>query len=300
MELTQLETFLEAAERGSFRRAAEALFITQPSVSARVRALEEELGVPLFHRMGRGVRLTEMGKAYLPFARQSMDSLRQGQDVLESARRASTGVLNMATARAIGTYVLPEILQEFRVRFPDTIAHISVGRSSEVLRMVVDEEVQLGLARCLRHPDISSIHLYDEEIVLVTNSSHAFAERGEASIREVAQEPLILYDPGSSYFVLINQVCRDAGITPRVEMSLDSIEATKQMVELGLGISFLPRSGIRKELESRALTVIPLTEGHRVTLPTCVLVRRAQHYSPTLVAFLRLLEEVYGKRISLN
>ena len=110
MELAQLEVFLEAAERGSFRRAAEALFLTQPSVSARVQALEDELGVPLFHRMARGVRLTDMGKTFLPFAKRSMEALRQGREVLESARHASAGVLSLATARGIGTHVLQDIL----------------------------------------------------------------------------------------------------------------------------------------------------------------------------------------------
>lgn len=299
MELAQLEAFLEAAERGSFRRAAEALFLTQPSVSARVQALEDELGVPLFHRMARGVRLTDMGKTFLPFAKRSMEALRQGREVLESARHASAGVLSLATARGIGTYVLPDILQQFRQDYPGTNVHIRVGRSTEVLQMVADEEVQLGLARSLRHPDVDAIHLYDEEVVLVTHPSHPFAIRGQASIDEVAQEPLILYDPGSSYFVLINQVCREAGISPRVEMNLDSIEATKQMIELGLGISFLARSSVRQGLENGTLTIVPLTRGHRVVLPTCILVRRAQHYSPPVLAFLKLLQRIYGADIPL-
>ena len=294
MDLSQLETFLEAAERGSFRRAAEALYLSQPSVSARLQTLENELGVPLFHRMGRGVRLTEMGKVFLPYAQRSAETLRQGREAVESARRSAAGVLNMATARAIGTYVLPGILQEFKRRHPGIIVHISASRSNEVLQMVLSEDVQLGMARLLGHPDVDAFHLYDEEIVLVTHPGHRFAVHGEASIGQVAEEPLILYDPGSSYFVLIDEVCREAGIEPRVEMNLDSIEATKHMVSLGLGLSFLPRSGVRQELENGLLALIPLTGGHRVVLPTCVMVRRAQHYSPAVLAFLALLGEMYG------
>ena len=116
-------------------------------------------------------------------------------------------------------------------------------------------------------------------------------------MQEVAQEPLILYDPGdpgSSYFLFINRVCRDAGVTPKVEMNLDSVEAAKNMVELGLGISFLPRSGVRQELERGTLVMIRLTEGQQVRLPTYVLLRRGQHYSAPVLAFLRLLREIYG------
>jgi DNA-binding transcriptional LysR family regulator len=299
MELAHLEAFLAAAERGSFRRAAEALHLSQPSLSARVHALEEELGVPLFHRMGRGVRLTEMGKAFRPYTERAMEALRQGRDVIDTTRDASGGVLHIASARAIGTYTLPSILERFRQRYPSINVHISIGRSSNVLQMVVDEEVQLGLSRVLTHPDVVTIHLYDEDVCLATSPRHPFAIRGEASIYEVALEPLILYDRESSYFVLIDQVCREAGISPRVEMTLDSIEATKHLVELGMGISFLPRSGVRHELERGSLCLIPLKEGHLVSLPTSVMVRRAQYYNPTVLAFLNVLHDIYDADISL-
>ena len=299
MELAQLRGFLEAAERGSFRRAAEALQLTQPSLSARVQSLEEELGATLFHRTGRGVRLTEMGRAFMPFAERAMEALRQGRDVIENARDASGGVLNMASARAIGTYTLPSILERFRLRYPNIKVHISIGRSSDVLQMVVNEEVQLGLARALTDPDVVSMRLYDEEIALATSPDHPFAQQGIASIYDVAQEPLILYDRESSYFVLINQVCRAAGISPRVEMTLDSIEATKHLVELGMGVSFLPRSSVRHELERGSLCLIPLAEGHQVSLPTSAIVRRAQHYSPAVLAFMDVLREMYGLNTSL-
>ncbi len=299
MELTQLRAFLEAAERGSFRRAAEALLLTQPSLSARVQSLEAELGVSLFHRMGRGVRLTETGRAFLPYAERAMEALRQGRVVIDNARDAFGGVLNMASARAIGTYTLPTILEKFRLKYPNMKVHINIGRSSDVLQMVVDEEVQLGLARALTDPDVVTMRLYDEEIALATSPDHPFALQGHASIYDVAQEPLILYDRESSYFVLINQVCRAAGISPRVEMTLDSIEATKHLVELGMGVSFLPRSGVRHELERGSLRLIPLTEGHQVSLPTAVMVRRAQHYSPAVLAFMDVLREMYGLDTSL-
>ena len=300
MEFPQLEAFLEAASRGSFRRAADALYLSQPSVSARVQTLEDEVGVALFHRTARGVRLTEMGQVFLPFAQRSMETLRRGREVLESVRQTSAGILNMATARVIGTYVLPETLQKFQHLYPETNLHIKVGGSLDVLQMVVDEEVQLGLARFMEHPDVDALHLYDEEAVLVVHPDHPFAKTGVAAMFAVAQEPLILYDPGdpgSSYFQFINRVCRYAGVTPKVEMNLDSVEAAKNMVQLGLGISFLPRSGVRQELESGTLTLIDVAEVPPVLLPTYVLLRRGQQHGPVVVAFLNLLQETYKVQI---
>ena len=121
-----------------------------------------------------------------------------------------------------------------------------------------------------------------------------------ASLREVVQAPLILYDPGdpgSSYFTFISKLCRKAGVTPKVEMNLDSVEAVRNMVELGLGISFLPRSGVRQSVENGTLAIVPLADRQQVLLPTYVLVRKGQHYSPTVLAFLGLLHQKYGADI---
>lgn len=294
MELGQLEAFIEAARRGNFRQAAEALFISQPSLSARISLLERELGERLFERLGRGVRLTPAGRLFLPYAERALETLRQGREALAAARRAAAGTLQVGCARVIGTYVMPDILTAFRRRYPQVEVHIRTGRSSEVLQLVVDQTIHIGLARALHHPLVWTQRLYDEEVVLVTHPAHPFARAGVATVQQVAEEPLILYDRGSSYFVLIEQVCHEAGIIPRVEMVLDSVEATKRMVERGLGISFLPRSSIREEVRQGRLRVVELADGHRVFLPTAVMVRRAAAYPAAVLAFLDVLAEIYG------
>ena len=138
--------------------------------------------------------------------------------------------------------------------------------------------------------------------MLVVHPEHPFAKTGAAVMAQVAQEPLIVYDPGdpgSSYFQFINRVCRDAGVTPKVEMNLDSVEAAKNMVQLGLGISFLPRGGVRRESDSGSSSLIALAETPAVLLPTCVLLRSGQQHGPAVVAFLKLLQETYGVTIQI-
>lgn len=298
MEISQLQSFLEAAKTGSFRGAARALFLSQPSLSGRIRSLERELRAPLFHRLGRGVRLTEAGEAFRPFAEQVLDSLDLGREAVRHTQDAQQHTITIGSARIIGTYMLPPILERFQRRLPGVSTRIRTGRSSDVVEMVASGVVDVGLSRGLYHPDVHSIHLYNEEIVLVTYLGHPFAQRGHASISEVAREPLILYDPTSTYFLLINQACRQAGIVPQIETTLDNIEATKRMVALGLGISFLPRSAIFAEVKQGSIFPIELLDDQQVHLPTHVLVRRAQHYSPPLLAFLRLLREIHGCDIS--
>jgi len=156
-----------------------------------------------------------------------------------------------------------------------------------VLQMVLDEEVHLGLGRTLSHPELDSTYLYDEEIVFVTHPEHPLAVRGVASVHEIAREPLILYDRESTYYVLITRVCREAGIVPKVIMNLDSVEATKKMIERGLGVSFLPASTIQTELQLGTVASVPIAEGYRVTLPTSAMVRKSSAPNPIADAFIR-------------
>ncbi len=293
MEIGQLEAFLQVVQHHSFSRAAEALELTQPSLSARILALEREIGEPLFQRMGRGVRLTEAGRAFLPYVERALEALRDAMDAVDSTHHESTGKLRIGSARAISAYVLPRILETFHRTHPGVDVAIKTGRSSEVLEMVLSEEVQVGLTRTMVHQDIESRHLYNEHVVLVTHPSHGFAKAGFASIYDVAHEPLILYDKDSSYFVLINKVVREAGIVPNVQMDLDSIEATKRMIERGLGISFLPYNSILTELEQETLATVPLREGHDVVLPTSAMVRKAASHGAVVDAFMHLLYSLY-------
>ena len=295
MEIGQLEAFINVVEFKSFSRAAEAMGLTQPSLSARILSLEKDTGGPLFHRMGRGARLTETGVAFLPYVTRALESLNEARDVLDATQRASSGKLHIGSARAICAYVLPDILKKFHGLYPGIDVSIKTGRSSEVLEMLLSGEVQVGLSRTIVHPDIQAQHIYDEQVVLVTDPSHRFAKLGEASIYDVAHEPLILYDRESSYFVLINRVVREAGIVPNVQMDLDSIDATKRMIERGLGISFLPRNSLRRELEIGTLKTIRIQEGHNVVLPTSVMVRRQSTQGTIVQSFLDLLLSIYSR-----
>ena len=293
MENRQLEAFLHVVQYQSFSRAAEALDLTQPSLSARIISLEKEIGEPLFQRLGRGVRLTEAGRAFQPYVERSLGALKEAIEAVDATHRTSIGKLRIGSARAICAYVLPGILEVFHRTHPGVDIAIKTGRSSEVLDMVLSEEVQIGLTRHLTHQDIDSRHLYNEHVVLVTHPSHRFVRDGAASIYDIAHEPLILYDKESTYFVLINRVVREAGIVPNVQMDLDSIEATKRMIERGLGLSFLPYNSILTEIEQGSLATIPIKEGYNVDLPTSVMVQRTVSHGAVVASFLDLLYSLY-------
>ena len=277
----------------NFSKAAAEIGVTQPSLSARILALEAELGEPLFHRIGRGVRLTDAGRAFLPYVQRAMDTLKTGREAVDASKTASAGKLHIGAARSISTNVLPWILEQFQQRHPGVDVAIKTGRSSQVLEWVLSEEIQVGIARELYQPEVVTTHLYDEQVVLVTHPEHRFAATGPVSITEVASEPLIVYDKESTYFVLIDKICREAGILPNIQMDLDSIESTKRMIERGLGISFLPLNALGREIALGTLARVALEGDYTITLPTGVMVRKASSYGAIVTAFLELLRELY-------
>ena len=141
MLLAQVEGFLEVARRGNLSRAAEAMFLTQPTLTARLHALERELGQPLFTRTRRGMRLTDAGQAFLPYAERAMRAVRDGKQALLESSAASAGRLVLGAAPAVSTYVLPAVLQKFAVDHPRVDVAVRTGHSEDLLQMLLREEI---------------------------------------------------------------------------------------------------------------------------------------------------------------
>jgi len=293
MELGQLEAFIQVASHRSFSKAAEILFLTQPSVTARIQALEKELGEELFERTGRSVRLTDSGAAFLPYAERVLKDVQEGREMLESLRLGDFGNLRIGSALTISTYVLPRILKNFRARYPGVEVSIRTGRSDQVLEMVLDDEVQVGIVRALVHHDVETVHLYDDEVVLVTDPGHPFAAARSANIGDVGRQPLIFFDKGSSYYGLVHGFFRDAGVVPRHALELDSMEATKKMVEEGLGIAVLPRVSVQRELKLGLLAEVEITGVPRIKRQIALIYRRNRRQARSVGAFMEVLQQMY-------
>ncbi len=146
-------------------------------------------------------------------------------------------------------------------RHPRVEVIVRTGHSEDVLQMVLRDQVQVGLGRALRHPEIELEPFHEEELVLVVAPDHPFAQRGHASIAEVGTEQLILFDRTSSYYEITHAAFLAAGVTLRGLMELDNIEAAKKMVELGLGVSLLPRTAVVREVMAGALSRVELRDA---------------------------------------
>ena len=211
MDFGQVEAFVQVSAHSSFSRAAEVLQLTQPSITARIQSLEREVGEELFERDGRGVRMTDAGLAFLPYAERILRTLVEGRDAIDEVRNVQLGSLLLGSALTVSTYVLPRILHAFRSQYGGVDVSIRTGRSEQVLAMLQADEVHVGIVRSLSHPDVETVHLYDDEIVLSVNPEHPFAASGTATVEDAASEPIVLFDRGSSYFGLIPGFFRQSG-----------------------------------------------------------------------------------------
>ncbi len=293
MDLGQLEAFVQVSNHRSFSRAAEALFLTQPSVTARIQALERDLGERLFERSGRGVRLTEVGACFFPHAERVLQALNSGRDAIDSLRNLQSGSLILASATTVSAYLLPGILKKFRERFPRVEVSVRTGRSEQVLVMLLADDAQVGLVRAVYHQDVETRGLIEDELVLVSNAEHQVADDGPVSIDQLGAHPFIFFDRNSSYYSLAQGLFRQHGIVPRTQMELDSMEATKMMVEEGLGLALLPRIAIERELEIGVLREIEISGMQNPTRQIALINRRHRPLGPVAQAFVEIVQEIY-------
>ena len=274
MLLSEVETFVIVAREGSVSRAAQRLFLTQPALTARLQSLERDVGASLFMRTSRGMRLSEAGHAFLPYAVRALQTLADGRSQVDALERGGGGQLALGAAPAVSTYVLPLVLKRFAATHPRIAVSVRTGHSEEILAQVLAEQVDVGLVRTLRHPEIESTLLYEDRLVLVVTPDHPFARSTSIEMDALQDEQLILFDRTSSYYELTSALFRQAGITPVGVMELDNIEAAKKMVEEGFGIALLPRTAVAGELVAGALHEVPIADAEPVRRQVVAIRRR--------------------------
>jgi DNA-binding transcriptional LysR family regulator len=291
MEIDQVETFLAVATFGGFHRAAEALRISQPAVSARIKALEESLGVRLFSRSRGGLIVSDAGRTFRPHAEQLLKTAALARQAVHELSPASGSPLQIAAALSISVYFLPDVLKLFQRAHPNVIISIRPGHSKEVLEMVLNQEAEIGLARSLQHPEVETISLRDDPLLLVTHPTRGPARIKKTRLQQVAALPLIFYERGSSDWTLTHGLFRSAGLVPNVALEVDSIETAKRMVERGLGVSFLPQMAVVREIRNHKLAIIKVVDAEPLRRSLDVVHPRRRPLRAEAIAFLRMVRD---------
>lgn len=293
MDLRQLEIFAKVAEMGSFSRAAEALHLTQPTVSEHIRALEDELGVRLLDRLGRGTATTRAGQLLLSYATRILALSREARQALEGYQGRMRGELVVGGSTIPGEYLLPAVIGRFREKFPEVSTTLVIGGSQAVVDWVADGRVELGVVgarlpqRGLEFHDLS----LDEEVVVVP-AGHPWQGRAQVTLEELAREPLIIRERGSGTRAAFESALERAGVdlgTLRVAGEMGSNQAIKQAVKAGMGITVMSRIAVEEESRQGMLAFLRVRDL-AVTRGFYVVTHRERSRSPVAEAFRLVLQ----------
>ncbi len=263
--LDQLRILKAIAAEGSFKRAADSLYVSQPAVSLQVQNLERQLDVPLFDRGGRRAQLTEAGHLLLSYGEKILTLCQETCRAIEDLQHLQGGTLVVGASQTTGTYLLPRMIGLFRQRYPDVSVQLHVHSTRRTAWSVANGQIDLaiigGEVPVELQESLEIIPYAEDELALILPVFHPFAALEMVQRDDLYKLQFIALDSQSTIRKVLDQVLARCGIETRrlrVEMELNSIEAIKNAVQAGLGAAFVSVSAIEKELQMEVL--------HRATI----------------------------------
>ena len=291
MNLHHLSVFLAIAETGSLTASASRLHISQPALSRELRVFESRLGVALFERHPKGMRLTQAGEILRRYAERLFELERAAETAMRDVAGALRGRLSIGASNTIGTYVLPSVLAAFRRERPGVEVALFVGNTEQVSQGVGDMRFMLGFIEGPLHvKGLHAMTFQRDEIVPAACPEHALFRKRQLTGADVSGEPLLMRERGSGTRELVADTLRRHGIQEGSAMEFGSAEALKRAAVHGGGIAWLPRISMESELREGSLRELPLKQL-RIVRPFMVLRREGVPMEPATEAFLQLLQQ---------
>ncbi|HBE76421.1 MAG TPA: LysR family transcriptional regulator [Firmicutes bacterium] len=293
MELQQLKTFMAVAEVNSFTKAAQLLDYAQSSISAQVRSLEDELGIKLFERIGRGICPTQEGKRLLIYAKQLIDLAAEAKESL-MGDNLPQGTLTIGAPESLSIFKLPALLQAYKESYPKVKLILKLGKCCDIYGWIRDNTVDIGfmLSPPISAGDINMEKLSHEVMTLVASRSHPLANKGTCAPENLMGEDLIqIEEPDCCYRLIFEAQLREAGIQPGSVFEFGSVETTKKCVMSGLGISMLPQMTVEQEIAAGQLEDLGWT-GSDFNIYTQMIYHKGKWLSPALTALIQLSREI--------
>jgi DNA-binding transcriptional LysR family regulator len=285
MRLNQLWVFYHVAKYGSFSQAAEALFLTQPSVSNQVKLLEDAYGLKLFERFGR-TRLTHPGEVLYSYAERIFTLAKEADGVIEELKGMKGGVIKITAGSTLGAYYLPDIIDRFRKKHPQVEIRMAVGYTQTVVEDILAFRSDLGLiGQAVSHPNIVATPLWEEELVLIVAPDHPFAHARRIDISRLKDQPFIMSERGSGVRTITERLFQRTEVSPRIAMELGENEAVKKAVASGQGITIISATVARGELEAGTLRAVRLA-GDRLIRPFYIIHHKDKYLSRLIRAFM--------------
>jgi len=285
MDLRQLEILRAIAETGSFTAAGEKLHVSQSAISRQVLLLEDELGEAVFHRVGRRVRITSAGDALLQLSHRVFQDLHDTVSEISDRQESLRGTLRLVGGMTVCLYVFPPLLAEIKRAHPLLDLKVTTGSAERCISQLRTGSADLGMLTLpVDAPDLVSVPVIKEELLIVTDRKHALARRRKLALSDLKGQPFVLFESGSNTRRVLDEMFMTEHVEPHIVMETENVEIIKAMVRTGLGISILPYLAVAVEAGSGKLFWSRIT-GHPV-------IRETGWIYPKMTRLPRLVSEV--------
>lgn len=297
VNIENMEAFVYIHHYGSFNKAAEILFLSQPSVTARIQSLERELGCKLFERLGRQIILTEEGRRFLPYAQQMLQVLQKGKQRIQTVR-TTPEELTIGCTLSVSNYVIPELLPRLKQQYPHTNVKLVTATTDQLVSRLLGKELDIAFVRKMLHPSIRTVSSYEDPISLYVYRDHPFATEQPTSIAALEQQKLVFFECGSLDWLRIHRVFETMESPPEIAFQVDQAETAKKLVLQQAGIAFLPGLSVHEEVKAGLLVRIHLPEIESISLQTSLVTLKEQpaHMTAAMAELLRDLDYFRSQR----
>jgi LysR family transcriptional activator of glutamate synthase operon len=294
MELRQIQYFIEVAKREHVTEAALALHVAQSAVSRQIFNLESELGVNLFIREGRNVRLTPIGRVFLEQMQQAMQLIENAKREIEEFLDPERGTIRIGFPSSLAAYMLPTVISAFRESYPEVNFHLRQGSYSYLINAVVKGEIDMALIGPVPKQEkrIKGDILFLENIVALLPSHHSLAGQSSLQLSQLRDDSFVLFPEGFILREIVVNACQQLGFRPKVSFEGEDIDAIKGLVAAGLGVTLIPEITLIDSIP-RATVNLPVSEP-TVTRTVGVIIPSDRELLPTVKLFYEFLKQFFA------
>ena len=292
LNFNQLRVFFYAAKNLNFTAAAKDLFITQPAVTAQVKAFEASCNLKLFKKRKRRVYLTGEGNALYAYAKKIFEFEKEIENAVEDMKELKRGNLRLGTTKTYARYFMPFIISSFHDAYPEIKIHLDEGSSLDMINSLLDFKNEVAIiAKAEDNPEVNFIPFSQEEMVVIFPVNHTLTKKREISFFDLVEEPIIMKEIGSGTRKLVNELFAQNNCIPNILMETSNTEFIKQLVQRGDGVSFLVKEAVTLELGEKKLALVSL-KGNKIFLDVSIAYLKDQHLSKPAKAFVDILRKL--------
>lgn len=292
MDLHYLELFNTIAQYESYKKASDVLHISQPALSVQIKKLEGQIGLKLFDKIGNKVHLSENGLMLYDYTKKIFGILEDLNQNISDSQNLISGTLNIGGSNTPGTYMLPELIGEFKKRYPAIKVNLHIENTSEISMMISNGTLDLAIngGNCPYGDNIHVERIFNDQLIIVASPFSLAATKRNLSLSDLKELDFLVHKTDSQLFSYYDNFCNEMGIEENISMYLGNIEAIKRAVISNLGVSLIPLEAVKYELRFEMLTQLPIL-GYTDDYPYSLIYNNKKSMTATTRKFYEFLEE---------